>query len=37
MEKFEVFIKTILKIIFKEAPFDTEKAKTSFEKIKKRM
>ena len=35
MEKFDVFIKAILKIIFSETPFDEKKAKDSFQTIKK--
>ena len=34
MDKFEMFIKAILKMIFKEVPFDENKAKDSFQKIK---
>ena len=35
MDKFEAFIKAILKMIFREAPFDEKKAKDSFQTIKK--
>ena len=35
MDKFEAFIKAIVKVIFKETPFDEEKANESFQKIKK--
>ena len=35
MDKFEVFIKTILKMIFSESPFDEKKAKDSLQTIKK--
>ncbi|MBO5019875.1 MAG: hypothetical protein J6D52_04340 [Clostridia bacterium] len=34
MDKFEVFIKAILKMIFRETPFDEKKAKDSFQTIK---
>ncbi|MBQ3109681.1 MAG: hypothetical protein IJC69_00845 [Clostridia bacterium] len=35
MEKIEIFVKLILKMIFYQAPFDREKANESFEEIKK--
>ena len=35
MDKFEVFIKAILKKIFNDLPYDKEKANESFAKIKK--
>lgn len=35
MDKFEAFIKAILKMIFSETPFDEKKAKESFQSIKK--
>ena len=35
MDKFEVFIKAILKMIFRETHFDEKRAKESFQSIKK--